>query len=145
MSKMSNEEWDILSEAARAIEPMWPITSLPEPVLKLFQLFHANKHDLQVAQVEVARLTADNLRLKSAIIEHRSQKADDRCIEDDDRLYEAVGDGIKCDRRVGSKDEMLLNCSRFIQRRCEQGHWPTYAALEAELAQLKENVNGRKT
>jgi hypothetical protein len=132
---------DILSEAAQAIEPMWPSTSLPEAVSKLFEAFHATQIDLQAAQNEVARLATDNLRLKSAIIEHRSQKADDRCIEDDDRLYEAVGDGIKCDRRVGSKDEMLLNCSRFIQRRCEQGHWPTYAALEAELAQLKENVN----
>ena len=59
--------------------------------------------------------------LREAIETHRSQKADDRCIEDDDRLYEALGDGIKCDRRVGSKEEMLHNCSRFIERRCEGG------------------------
>jgi hypothetical protein len=69
--------------------------------------------------------------LSAAIREHRSQRADDRCIEDDDRLYEALDDGIKCDRRVGSKEEMLRNCARFIERRCESGHWPTYQELLA--------------
>ncbi len=68
-------------------------------------------------------------RLENAIREHRSQKADDRCIEDDDRLYEALGDGIKCDRRVGCKEDMLKNCARFIERRCEGGQWPSYATL----------------
>ncbi len=67
--------------------------------------------------------------LESAIREHRSQKADDRCIEDDDRLYAALGDGIKCDRRVGCKQDMLKNCARFIERRCEGGQWPSYASL----------------
>lgn len=71
--------------------------------------------------------------LRQAIKTHRSQRADDRCIEDDDRLYEALGDGIKCDRHVGSKGEMLTNCARFIDRRCEGGHWPSYAELEAAL------------
>lgn len=81
--------------------------------------------------------TADALgmevdRLKTAIKNHRAQRADDRCIEDDDRLYETLGDGIKCDRQVGSKEDMLKNCARFIDRRCEAGKWPTYAELEAE-------------
>src|SRR5688572_13381619 len=79
--------------------------------------------------------------LESAIRNHRDQKADDRCIEDDDRLYEALGDGIKCDRRVGSKTEMLANCQRFINNRCETGGpWKSYAELEAELAALREFV-----
>lgn len=78
--------------------------------------------------------------LESAIREHRSQKADDRCIEDDDRLYAVLGDGIKCDRRVGSKEEMLKNCSRFIDRRCEAGGWPTYAELEATLNDEREHA-----
>ncbi len=72
-------------------------------------------------------------RLRAAIVKHRSQKADDRCIEDDDELYTALGDGIKCDRRVGDKDAMLANCARFIERRCEGGGWPSYTDLEAEL------------
>lgn len=76
--------------------------------------------------------------LRAAIRDHRSQKADDRCIEDDDRLYAILGDGIVCDRRVGNKEEMLRNCVRFIERRCEAGGWPTYAELEAEIVRLKK-------
>lgn len=75
------------------------------------------------------RITA----LENAIKEHRDQKADDRCIEDDDRLYEALGDGIKCDRRVGDKAAMLRNCERFIDNRCESGGWASYAELEEAL------------
>lgn len=75
--------------------------------------------------------------LEEAIRSHRSQRADDRCIEDDDRLYETLGDGVKCDRRVGSTDEMLENCKRFIKNRCLQGHWPTYAELETERDTLQ--------
>jgi hypothetical protein len=81
--------------------------------------------------------------LAEAIRSHRSQKADDRCIEDDDRLYEALGDGIKCDRRVGSREDMLRNCARFIDRRCESGHWPTYQELEAALERIyDEGIHG---
>jgi hypothetical protein len=83
--------------------------------------------------------------LKSAIKNHRSQKADDRCIEDDDALYAVLGDGILCDRRVGSKEEMLKNCSRFIERRCEGGHWPTYSSLEAEVKNLKDQLAHRSS
>lgn len=76
--------------------------------------------------------------MRKAIIAHRSQKADDRCIEDDDRLYEVLGDGIKCDRRVGSHQEMLANCRRFIENRCERGGWKSYVELEADLAAARE-------
>lgn len=76
--------------------------------------------------------------LEAAIKAHRDQKADDRCIEDDDRLYAVLGDGILCDRRVGSKEEMLHNCARFIDRRTEGGKWPTYAELEARKNLLDE-------
>jgi len=75
------EAMDILSEAAQAIEPMWPITSLPEAVSKLFEAFHATQIDLQAAQNEVARLATDNLRLKSAIIEHREWTKDLDCLK----------------------------------------------------------------
>lgn len=80
-------------------------------------------------------------RLQDAIRTHRSQKADDRCIEDDDRLYAALGDGIKCDRRVGNKLEMAANCLRFIQNRCEEGGWPSYAELEKERDHLKMTLD----
>lgn len=78
------------------------------------------------------RLNEENTRLRSAIAEHRGQKADDRCIEDDDRLYEALQDGIKCDRRVGSKEDMLAHCARFIERRCEGGGHLSYFELERQ-------------
>lgn len=78
--------------------------------------------------------------LEGAIRTHRDQKAEDRCIEDDDRLYEALGDGIKCDRRVGDPAAMLANCARFIERRCEGGGWPSYRELEAEVERLRAEV-----
>jgi len=82
-------------------------------------------------------------RAESAIREHHAQKSDDRCIEDDDRLYAILG--LKCDRRVGSKEEMLKNCARFIERRCEAGGWPTYAELETKLAGLKDALEQVKS
>lgn len=91
------------------------------------------------------RLLAEVQRLRSAIRRHRDQRADDRCWLDDDVLYAALGDGIRCDRRVGSKEEMLANCERFIDRRCEGGYWPNYADLEAEIARLKTVVESLAT
>lgn len=76
--------------------------------------------------------------LENAIRKHRSQKADDRCIFDDDELYEVLGDGIKCDRQIGDKAAMLKNCERFINQRCEAGKWPSYAELEKELETEKK-------
>ena len=83
-------------------------------------------------------LTSSREPLVKAIQTHRAQMADDRCIEDDDRLYEALEDGIKCDRRVGSKEEMLRNCARYIDRRCEEGHWPTYQQLYDALIEIAD-------
>jgi hypothetical protein len=78
------------------------------------------------------------VKLQDAIKKHRAQKADDRCIFDDDELYAVLGDGVKCDRRVGSKEDMLINCKRFIENRCEGGGWPTYAELEAKLKSVTD-------
>lgn len=93
---------------------------------------------------QVARLNVREMVLRDAIETHRAQKADDRCIEDDDRLYEALGDGIKCDRRVGDKAAMLRNCERFIDRRCVAGHWPTYVELEQEIERLRWVVEAQR-
>ena len=79
-------------------------------------------------------------RLKAAIAEHHAQKADDRCWEDDDRLYAAFGLQPP-DRRVGDPEAMLENCKRFIKQRCEGGGpWKSYAELEAENAELKAKL-----
>jgi hypothetical protein len=95
---------------------------------------------------EEARLSEDDCavddlcrKLELAIAEHHRQKADDRCIFDDDKLYAAAG-LPPCDRRVGSKEQMLANCARFIERRCESGSWKSYVELERELGEAKEQL-----
>jgi hypothetical protein len=94
-------------------------------------------HEIDSLVLTTRDLREERDRLRAAIIKHRSQKADDRCIEDDDELYAALRDGVKCDRRVGDKEAMLANCARFIERRCEGGGWPTYAELEEQLRRAR--------
>lgn len=85
-------------------------------------------------------LRADYQRLMEAIQAHHDQHADDRCWMDDQRLYAAAG-LEPADLRVGNKAEMLLNCARFVNRRCEEGHWPSYADLEAEIGRLHQTID----
>lgn len=86
---------------------------------------------------EIRRLRDENVKMRAAIKEHHAQRADDRCVEDDDRLYAAAGLS-KCDRRVGDKFAMLKNCLRFIENRCEGGGpWRTYAQLEEDVRRLR--------
>lgn len=87
-----------------------------------------------------AQAVAERDRLRAAIQAHRAMKADDRCVEDDDRLYAALGDGVSCDRRVGDKAAMLANCERFIDRRCEGGGWLSYAEQENHLDAARSAV-----
>lgn len=135
-------------EALAAIRNLIPdAKSLPSGVEKINAMMQKwqitvdlinERVSLVAHERDAARMRAANL--EEAIKVHRRQKADDRCIEDDDRLYEALGDGIRCDRRVGSKYEMLRNCTRFIENRCLGGRWPTYVELEAEIARLKQEL-----
>lgn len=92
---------------------------------------------------ETAALLRRAYDTMKAVEEHHNQKADDRCIEDDDRLYAAAG-LPPCDRRVGSKAEMLANCARYIDRRCDEGGWPTYKELEEENKRLKDEIESRR-
>jgi hypothetical protein len=90
----------------------------------------------------VARLVAaeaERDRLAAAVREHHSQRADDLCWMDDDKLYEAAGLPPR-DRRVGDKAAMLENCRRFIERRCEGGGWPTYREVEAQRDALRAGL-----
>lgn len=95
--------------------------------------------------------TADEWRtryehLLGAVRRHAAQKADDRCVADDDALYRAAGlDPDAVDRRVGDKFEMLKNCARYIDRRCQGGGWPTYAELEAALPAVGPHVGDEIT
>lgn len=115
----------------------------------------ANERDTPVIPLSrefVRKLAIRLAELEAAIRTHRDTKADDRCIEDDDTLYAVLGDGIKCDRRVGDKDAMLENCKRYISQRCEGGGpWITYAQMKDErdeatkqLAVVNDELNSVK-
>jgi len=82
------------------------------------------------------RLRKQYENLLEAVTTHHAQKADDRCIEDDDKLYAAAG-LPPCDRRVGSQADMLANCARFVMNRCQGGGWPSYAKVHAALTEIK--------
>ena len=98
--------------------------------------FHGNGYEL-VKQF-IRYLSQEVQRLRAAVTEHHAQKADDRCWEDDDRLYAAFG-LPPVDRSIGDPTAMLENCKRFIKQRCEGGGpWKSYAELEAEVERLKE-------
>lgn len=105
-----------------------------------YELFQHAAFDLLNLLEEIGLLKDEVKQLRAAVAEHHSQKAEDRCIEDDDRLYAAFG-LPPCDRRVGSKAEMHANCWRFISQRCESGGpWKSYRELEEEIGQLKANI-----
>jgi hypothetical protein len=87
------------------------------------------------------KLAEEIERQRAAVVEHHSQKADDRCIEDDTKLYAAFG-LPPADHRVGSKIAMLENCARFIAQRCEGGGWPSYVKLEARIKELEAELEG---
>lgn len=52
-----------------------------------------------------------------------------------DRERRAAEGAERARRLIGA--EMLANCARYIDRRCEGGHWPSYFDLEAEDARLR--------
>ena len=106
----------------------------------MFPSFEAEHPEDVIINQEILMLKQERDRLLAAIKEHHSQKADDRCRLDDDRLYAAAG-LPPCDRRVGDKFEMAKNCLRFIDRRCESGGWPTYVEMETENSRLKFNLD----
>lgn len=78
--------------------------------------------------------------LEQAIREHRAQKADDRCWEDDQKLYAALGDGDLGDNTTCDPCVMLENCKKFILHRMEGGSWPSYQQLQQEVTLLKAQV-----
>jgi hypothetical protein len=80
-------------------------------------------------------------QLEAAIRTHRDQHADDRCWLDDQELYKVLNDGNLGDNRVGNKEEMLKNCSRYLDKRCSGGNWKSYAELEAENAKLRKQLD----
>ncbi len=140
--------------------PLEEVTSLTEAEIAVLQGWVDDPLDSTIGKIPIARLlrtlaerTAALRRescealgqhqvcdhLLDAVKEHHDQKADDRCWLDDAKLYVSFGlDAV--DNRVGDKAAMLENCKRFIDRRCEGGHWPSYVELETQLAERTAQV-----
>lgn len=78
--------------------------------------------------------------LEEAIRQHRSQKADDRCWEDDQKLYAVLNDGNLGDNTTCDPCVMLENCKRFISNRMQGGDWPSYEELEQQIKHLNQWV-----
>lgn len=74
--------------------------------------------------------------LLKVIREVHSQRADDLCWMDIDRIFAAAGLPVP-DRRVGDKAAMKVNCNRFIDTMCSGGGWKAYAELEARISELE--------
>lgn len=81
------------------------------------------------------------IHLETVIRDAHSQRADDCCWMDVDRIFAAIGLPVP-DRRVGDKAAMLANCGRFLDVLCSSGHWPSYADLEREIEQMR-TLNSR--
>lgn len=93
----------------------------------------------------IPRLVAEDLlAVRRVVADMWRQRADDRCVLDQDALYAACGLPPP-DRRVGDQLAMIENCVRFVRTACAGGGpWKTYAELEAENAGLrKENARLR--
>ena len=69
-------------------------------------------------------------QLRAAIVEHHRQKADDRCIEDDDRLYAAAG-LPPCRLAAAAASEALANrAERFERMAYFEGWTAGYLAVQ---------------
>lgn len=86
------------------------------------------------------KVVAQAFKYAQAIREHRSQRLDDRCWLDDQDLYRVLGDGNLGDNSTPPMEEMLKNCKRFLEQRCNPGNWPSYQELERRIALMKEDL-----
>lgn len=80
-------------------------------------------------------------RLKAAIREHRDQHGDDRCWEDDAKLYVVLGEPVP-ERPLPPPEEMLGNCRRYIQHR----HDPTvpYVSPQRIIERLTKELHDKE-
>lgn len=80
-------------------------------------------------------------KLRTAIIKHRSQRADDRCWLDDLELYRVLGDSVQeYDPSMPPREEFLVNCVRYYDKRCVRGNWPTYQQLQEALSNARDYI-----
>jgi glutamate-1-semialdehyde aminotransferase len=95
---------------------------------------------------ELAALRAEVDRLASAIRDHRDQRGDDRCFEDDQKLYGVLGEPIPANvTALPPRCDFLESCSRYHEQRQNPADvYPpdkmTIAQLEAEVDRLNVEV-----
>lgn len=90
-------------------------------------------------------MTEINLdKLLSVIKDVHGQYADDLCWLDIDRIFTAACLPVP-DRKVGDKAAMKRNCERFIDEMCKGGSWKSYAELEEEIKNLKNQIQQLKS
>lgn len=102
---------------------------------------------LESAEEERARLEGCYVELLDAVRWHHSQKFDDLCHEDDNRIYKAAGLPPR-DNHIGDQEAMLKNCQRFINQRCQPGgdkEWTSYVELELKLEETMKEMQHQKS
>lgn len=87
--------------------------------------------------LSAARLGLDLLAVLESI---RSERGDDHCWMDIDRVFAAAGQEAPR-REVGDKFAMLKNCARYIDVKCDGGDWKSYAELENENKRLHDEAD----
>ncbi len=98
---------------------------------------------------ELADMANEIDRLKSAIREHRDQRADDRCWLDDQLLYNALGEGVTDPFAEGSvlppKEDFLVSCEWFwAQRQCPKNKGTAQLPEGMTIAQLTEALKAER-
>jgi hypothetical protein len=54
-------------------------------------------------------------QLEAAIRKHRDARGHDRCWENDQELYAALGEATPVDPGLPSREEFLTNCARYFE------------------------------
>lgn len=75
-------------------------------------------------------------RLRAAIRNHRDQRGDDKCWEDDERLYAILPEGFTPPARDSAVE--LANCERYIA--CRHNPATEYVSPEREIERLRTNL-----
>lgn len=94
------------------------------------------QRDSDIEGMSREQLQNELQRTRNVIRDVHSQRADDCCWLDIDRIFKAIGLPVP-DRRVGDKAAMLQNCARYLDVMCQGGEWRSYAELEEDLERAK--------
>lgn len=72
--------------------------------------------------------------LRNEVKKFATQRGDDRCFLDDQRLAKLVD--VEINNSMPSKEKFLANCERYYDKRCKNADWPSYQELEEKLEEF---------